>query len=559
MLESKLAADASEFTINFVGGPIKFRAEEGVLFSKLFHIVDIDGDGFVGGVEGAAFIRRANLPNDANREVWRLASGGKSQDRLGKDSWFVAMKLVALVQSSNKCKMQYLYEANPMNVLPLPDFHLEGPPDNIIPNDIETVLSVQEKHFKVSVSSPIVVGSSYNRFTQYVVSTTTDCPSFPVKSCQVRRRFSDFEWLHQRLTDRFRGNDEAKAFRFEFFLKGTIIPPIPEKRWTGNMDATFVEERRQGLEHFINEVCNHDKLSKTFEVQIILTANNEGLVAGRELLAIAPAVAAYVPKASTVTGLWSSMKESLFVSSVQQTVEIKTDEDYTKIGEHIDEYRSRIEELVRCSDIVYNAQRAQGYEMSRCGTFLSALAVHEREDESMSHLVGNTGEVFEAVSNRYQDELDKLLALYVSNIRYLAGKVGAVKTVLTNREQAIQEVHQASATMHRNKERFAAARASSGAAASAMIAEQKMVSAEDRMNLAKEQVDFIASSLKVEAKRLYLGKTEELKQSLLALASTNNDYHAASRQAWEALIPLINVTEQDRQASVKPDALASIL
>jgi len=31
--------------------------------------VDIDSDGFVGGAEGAAFIRRAHLPNDANREV----------------------------------------------------------------------------------------------------------------------------------------------------------------------------------------------------------------------------------------------------------------------------------------------------------------------------------------------------------------------------------------------------------------------------------------------------------------------------------------------------------
>jgi len=48
--------------------------------------------------------------------------------------------------------------------------------------------------------------------------------------------------------------------------------------------------------------------------------------------------------------------------------------------------------------------------------------------------------------------------------------------VINNRESAIQEVHQANATMQRNKERFAAARASSGAAASAMIAEQKMVS-----------------------------------------------------------------------------------
>ncbi|RHZ28061.1 hypothetical protein DYB31_014193, partial [Aphanomyces astaci] len=167
--------------------------------------------------------------------VWRLASGGKSQDRLSKDSWFVAMKLVALVQSTGKCKMQYLYEVNPTSTLPLPDFHLEGPPDNVVPSDIDAaVLSLQEKQFKVAVSSPIVVGSSYTRFTQYVVSTTAFCPSFPVKTCQVRRRFSDFEWLHQRLTERFRGTS-----------------------------------------HTHNEVCNHDKLSKAFEVQIILTANNE--------------------------------------------------------------------------------------------------------------------------------------------------------------------------------------------------------------------------------------------------------------------------------------------
>ncbi|OQS01473.1 hypothetical protein ACHHYP_00764 [Achlya hypogyna] len=540
--------DVSEFSLNFVGGPIKFRGEEGVFFSKLFHIVDIDGDGFVGGIEGAAFIRRANLPNEANREVWRLASGGKSQDKLGKDSWFVAMKLVALVQSTGKCKLQLLYEAS--TPLPLPDFHLEGPPDNVLPSPPDG--AVHDRHFKILVSSPTVVGTSYNRFTQYIVSSTTDSPLFPVASCQVRRRFSDFEWLHQRLTERFRG---------------TIIPPIPEKRWTGNMDATFVEERRQALEHFINEVCNHEKLSKTFEVQIVLTANNEGLVAGRELLAIQPAVAAYVPKTASVTSLWSSMRDSLFVSTVQQPVEIKTDEDYTKvctsaaatahraqIGEQIDVYRKRIGELVRCSDVVYSAQRAEGYELSRCGTYFANLAVHERDDVEMSHLMGSTGECFEALSLVYQDQLDKVLANYVSNIRYLAGKVGAVKTVISNREYAIQEVHQASATMHRNKERFAAARASSGAAASAMIAEQKMVSAEDRMNSAKEQVDFIASSLKVETQRLYLGKAAELKQSLLALASTHAEYHATARASWAALLPEVGATASEVAASVERTA-----
>lgn len=31
--------------------------------------VDTDSDGYIGGAEGAAFIRRARLLNDANREV----------------------------------------------------------------------------------------------------------------------------------------------------------------------------------------------------------------------------------------------------------------------------------------------------------------------------------------------------------------------------------------------------------------------------------------------------------------------------------------------------------
>lgn len=49
--------------------------------------------------------------------------------------------------------------------------------------------------------------------------------------------------------------------------------------------------------------------------------------------------------------------------------------------------------------------------------------------------------------------------------------------------------------------------------------------AEDRMNHAKEQVQFIASSLKVESKRMDTGKTSDLKNALLALANLELDYH----------------------------------
>ena len=62
-------------------------------------------------------------------QIWRLASGGKSQEKLNKDCWFVAMKLVALVQNTGKCQMQSLYSGD---VLPLANFQLEGPPDNVV-------------------------------------------------------------------------------------------------------------------------------------------------------------------------------------------------------------------------------------------------------------------------------------------------------------------------------------------------------------------------------------------------------------------------------------------
>ncbi|CEG41241.1 sorting nexin 1 [Plasmopara halstedii] len=524
MGRSSTSSSSGEFDIAFVNGPIKFRSEEGVLYSRLFHIVDTNADGYIGGAEGAAFIRRAKLMNDANREIWRLSSGGKSQEKLNKDCWFVAMKLVALVQSTGKCQMQSLYSGD---ALPLADFQLEQPVDNVLPE--ETALNIK-RCFEVTVSTPVIVGSGYSRYTQYVISTKTNCLNFPCSSAQVKRRFSDFEWLQQRLQMHFRG---------------TIIPPLPEKRWTGNMDATFVEERRQALEHFINEVCSHEKLSQTLELQIMLTASTEGLIAGKDLLKVASIAAAYVPTPDSVSSLWSSLKDGAFLSSRVQQVEIKTDDDYARIGLHIDEYEKRIREVTRCSDVVYAAQRSEGYEMSRFGSYLSALSEHEKRDHDMKQLAEVAGDHFETVSNIYQDQLDKLLSMYVSVIRYQAGKVDAVKTVMHNRESAICEVQQANASMQRNKERFAAARASSGAAASAMRAEQKMASAEDRMNVAKEQVQFIATSLKVETKRMDTGKTAKLKTALLSMANLELDYHVQSRAAWEGLQSYLELSDEE--------------
>lgn len=57
-----------------------------------------DGDQAVGGAEGALFLRRSGLTNEQLREVWRLASGGVSKQKLELHDWLVACKLIAAVQ-----------------------------------------------------------------------------------------------------------------------------------------------------------------------------------------------------------------------------------------------------------------------------------------------------------------------------------------------------------------------------------------------------------------------------------------------------------------------------
>ncbi|KAB0393753.1 hypothetical protein E2I00_016139, partial [Balaenoptera physalus] len=74
----------------------------------------------------------------------------------------------------------------------------------------------------------------------------TNLPIFKLKESTVRRRYSDFEWLRSEL------ERESKV----------VVPPLPGKAFLrqlpfrgddGIFDDNFIEERKQGLEQFINK------------------------------------------------------------------------------------------------------------------------------------------------------------------------------------------------------------------------------------------------------------------------------------------------------------------
>ena len=95
----------------------------------------------------------------------------------------------------------------------------------------------------ITVSNPKKCGEGLKSYIIYTVSTETTNEDYRYSSFQVTRRYSDFLWLHDVLSDEF---------------KHLVIPPIPEKSTTSQFDLEFVELRRRALQIFINKVAVFD-------------------------------------------------------------------------------------------------------------------------------------------------------------------------------------------------------------------------------------------------------------------------------------------------------------
>ncbi|XP_029966144.1 sorting nexin-3 [Salarias fasciatus] len=118
------------------------------------------------------------------------------------------------------------------------------------PQNLHDAYGPPSNFLEIDVSNPETVGVGRSRYTTYEVRLKTNLPIFKLKESCVRRRYSDFEWLRAEL------ERESKV----------VVPPLPGKALfrqlpfradNGIFDDSFIEERRQGLEQFLNKVAGH--------------------------------------------------------------------------------------------------------------------------------------------------------------------------------------------------------------------------------------------------------------------------------------------------------------
>ncbi|KAI9091903.1 Phox homologous domain-containing protein [Phlyctochytrium arcticum] len=105
---------------------------------------------------------------------------------------------------------------------------------------------VPENFLEIEVTNPQFHGSGRSKYVDYEIVCSTNIPAFKLKDSSVRRRFSDFEW--------FRDILERESTRVN-------IPPLPPKKFfNARFSDEIIEQRRQGLERFLQIVAGHPLL-----------------------------------------------------------------------------------------------------------------------------------------------------------------------------------------------------------------------------------------------------------------------------------------------------------
>ena len=116
--------------------------------------------------------------------------------------------------------------------------------------DLDDAYAQPANFLEIEVHDPQTQGIGNVRFTEYQVTTRTNLPVFSKRECSVRRRYSDFEWLRSEL------QRDVKI----------VVPPMPGKSLMrqipfrnddGIFEPEFIENRRRGLEQFINKLAGH--------------------------------------------------------------------------------------------------------------------------------------------------------------------------------------------------------------------------------------------------------------------------------------------------------------
>ncbi|XP_046978401.1 sorting nexin lst-4 [Vanessa cardui] len=319
--------------------------------------------------------------------------------------------------------------------------------------------------YNVTVASP-KKESKFKGIKSFIAYQLT--PSF--NNIQVSRRYKHFDWLHERLQEKF-----------------TLIPipPLPDKQISGRYDEQLIERRRVQLQEFVDWMCKHPVLSKSDVWQHFLTCTDEKRwKAGKRqaerdnLLGLNYCVSLVVPEKALLQSQVDHITEQChtFIGSMDTAVKSVTNMCLAQTKRFQGPYKTDCQKV---GEAIYNLGNALSLDE---GTVISTA--------KLTSAIKMTGGAYIEIGRMYEDQPKYDWEPLGDKFHLYKGIVGSFPDVLANHKGAVQK--------RRECER--------------LTAEHKMEVAQ--LNEVLRRTDVISYALLAEINHFKSERTEDLKATM---------------------------------------------
>ncbi|XP_028287219.1 sorting nexin-1a [Parambassis ranga] len=370
----------------------------------------------------------------------------------------------------------------------------------------------------VSVKDPEKIGDGMNAYMAYKVSTQTTLSMFRNKTFTVRRRFSDFLGLYEKLSEKHGPN-------------GFIVPPPPEKSLLGmtkvkvgkedSSSADFVERRRGALERYLQRIVNHPSLLQDPDVREFLEREDLPRAVSTQALSGAGFLKMINKATDAVSKMTIKMNESdVWFEEKLQEVE-SADQQFRKI-------HALVESLV-----VHRKELS-----TNTASFAKSAAMlgSAEDNTALSRALSQLAEVEDKMEQLHQDQAANDTFSFAELIADYIRLLGAVRGSFDHRMKAWQRWQDAQAMLQKKRE-----------------TEAKLLWANkpDKLQLAKEEIaeweakvtqyerDFerVSATVRKEVVRFEKEKTKNFKRQIIKYLESQLQSQQQLIKYWEAFLP----------------------
>ncbi|TWW75772.1 sorting nexin-1a [Takifugu flavidus] len=370
----------------------------------------------------------------------------------------------------------------------------------------------------VSVKDPEKIGDGMNAYMAYKVTTQTTLQMFRHKTFTVRRRFSDFLGLYEKLSEKHGPN-------------GFIVPPPPEKSILGmtkvkvgkedSSSADFVERRRGALERYLQRVVDHPSLLQDPDVREFLEREDLPRAVSTQALSGAGFLKMINKATDAVSKMTIKMNESdvWFEEKLQEV-------------ESTDQYFRKLHALVE-SLVVHRKELSLNTSSFAKSTAMLGSA---EDNTALSRALSQLAEVEDKMEQLHQDQAANDTFGFAEVIADYIRLLGAVRGSFDQRMKTWQRWQDAQTVLQKKRE-----------------TEAKLLWANkpDKLQLAKEEIveweakvtqyerDFerVSATVRKEVIRFEKEKTKNFKSQIIKyLESLLQSQHQLIKY-WEAFLP----------------------